>query len=253
VHRGERPLEAFDADLVARLVDATRELGVHVHLATEVRGIEKREGGLRVLTTKGTSVDADLVVHGAGRVPEIDDLALDAAGVERAANGIAVNEYLQSISNIAVYAAGDAAGTGAPKLTPMASMDGHVVATNMLEGNRKKPDYTEVPSAVFTVPPLASVGLLEKAATLQGLAFDVHHEDTSSWYASRRVGMKHTASKVLVEKVTGRILGAHVLAFDAAEIINLLSIAIRAKMTVADVKAMIFAFPSGASSLGYMM
>ena len=253
VHRGARPLEPFDADLVARLVEETRELGIHLHLGTEVRGIEKTDAGVRVLTSKGDAIDTDLVVHGAGRVPEIDDLALEKAGVERNRQGITVNEYLQSVSNSAVYAAGDAAGTGAPKLTPVSSMDGHVAATNLLEGNRRKPDYTEVPSVVFTVPPLASVGLLEKAATAQGLAFDVHHEDTSGWYASRRVGMKHTAYKVLIEKGTRRILGAHVLGFDAEEIINVFAIAIRAKMSATDVKETIFAYPSGASNLSYMM
>ncbi len=253
VHRGERPLEPFDADLVARLVEATRDLGIHLHLGTEVRGIEKTDGGLRVLTSKGAAIVADLVVHGAGRAPEIDDLGLEKAGIDRNREGVAVNEYLQSVSNAAVYAAGDAAGTGAPKLTPVSSMDGHVAATNMLEGNRRKPDYTEVPSVVFTVPPLASVGLLEKAAAAQGLAFDVHHEDTSGWYASRRVSMKHTAFKVLVEKGTGRILGAHVLGFDAEEIINVFAIAIRAKMTAAAVKETIFAYPSGASNLSYML
>ena len=249
VHRGERPLEPFDADLVARLVEATRELGIHLHLGTEVRGIEKTEGGVRVLTSKGDGIDADLVVHGAGRAPEIDDLALEGAGIDRDRQGVAVNEYLQSTSNAAVYAAGDAAGTGAPKLTPVSSLDGHVAASNMLEGNRRKPDYTEVPSVVFTVPPLASVGLLEGAATAQGLSFDVHHEDTSGWYASRRVGIKHAAYKVLIQKETGRILGAHVLGFDAEEIINVFAIAIRARMTAAAVKETIFAYPSGASNL----
>ncbi len=123
----------------------------------------------------------------------------------------------------------------------------------MLEGNRRKPDYAEVPSAVFTVPPLASVGLLEKAATEKGLAFDVHHDDMSGWYSARRVGSKHAAYKVLVEKVTGRILGGHVLGFDAEELVHVFAIAIRAKMTAAEVKETIFAYPSGASNMGYML
>lgn len=253
VHRGKRPLEQFDADLVGRLVDATRDLGIQFHLESEVRRIEKTEAGIRVVTSTGGAIEADLAVHGAGRVPEIDDLALDKARVDRNRNGVTVNEYLQSVSNPAVYAAGDSAGTGAPKLTPVAGMDGHVAASNMLEGNHRRPDYTEVPSAVFTVPPLASVGLLEKAATEKGLAFDVRHEDMSGWYSARRVAMKHSAYKVLVEKVTGRILGAHVLGFDAEEVINVFAIAIRAKMTAADIKETIFAYPSGASNLSYML
>jgi glutathione reductase (NADPH) len=253
VHRGRRPLERFDADLVMHLVKATRDLGVQVHLESEVQSMEKTERGVRVVASKGISIDADLAVHGAGRVPEIDDLGLDQAGIRRNPLGIAVNEYLQSTSNPAVYAAGDAAGTGAPKLTPVSSMDGHVAASNMLEGNHQKPDYSEVPSAVFTVPTLAGVGLLENEAKEQGLAFDVHFEDTSGWYSSRRVGMKHAAHKVLVEKPTGRLLGAHVLGPDAEEIINIFAVAIRARMTAADVKKTIFAYPTGASDLSYLL
>src|SRR5262249_19120721 len=102
LHRDERPLERFDADLVAplaRLVQITRGLGVDVRLRTTVTAIERRGDDL-IVHTRGaeemTEVAADLVVHAAGRVPEIDDLRLDVGGVERAAEGgIAVNEYLQ--------------------------------------------------------------------------------------------------------------------------------------------------------------
>jgi glutathione reductase (NADPH) len=80
-------------------------------------------------------------VHGAGRVPEIEDLDLEKAGVEYQKRGVTVNEYLQSVSNAAVYAAGDAAATGGPPLTPVASMEGRVVAANLLEGNHHGPNY----------------------------------------------------------------------------------------------------------------
>ena len=90
----------------------------------------------------------------------------------------------------AVYAAGDAAASGGLPLTPVASMEGRVVAANLLEGNRHKPDYTGVSTAVFTIPPLASVGLQENAAKAQGLKFKVNHGDTSGWYSSRRGGDK---------------------------------------------------------------
>ncbi len=253
VHRGARPLERFDPDLVARLLEATRAAGIDVHLDSAVHRIERTPSGARILTSTGRTIEADLAVHGAGRAPEIDELDLEAAGIERNRYGVAVNEYLQSVSNPAVYAAGDAAGTGAPKLTPVSSMDGHVAASNMLKGNHRRPDYTEVPSVVFTVPPLASVGLLEDTANERALEFDVHHEDTSSWYSARRVAATHSAFKTLVEKGTGRILGAHVLGFDAVEAINLFALAMRTKMTAADLKQTIFAYPSGASDLSYMV
>jgi glutathione reductase (NADPH) len=253
VHRGQRPLERFDPDLVARLVDATRDLGIELHLESEVRRVDATASAMRVVTSQDRVIEADLVVHGAGRVPEIDDLGLEAAGIERKPGGVTVNEYLQSVSNPAVYAAGDAAGTGAPKLTPVSSMDGHVAASNMLKGNHRKPDYGVVPSIAFTVPPIASVGLSERTAQEQGLAFDVHHEDTSGWYSARRVGSKPAAFKVLVERGTDRVLGAHVLGVNAEEVINVFAVAMRAKMTAAEIRQTIFAYPTGASDVGYML
>jgi glutathione reductase (NADPH) len=167
-----------------------------VRLGAAVTKIHKAATGFTVhAEAQGTTLqmEAEMVVHGAGRVPEIDDLNLDAAGVTWDRQGVAVNEYLQSVSNPAVYAAGDAAASGAPRLTPVAGHDGRIVAANLLdEKNRQTPDYAVVPSVVFTIPPLASVGLLESVARRRDLAFDVHHGDTASWYSSRRVGHRIT-------------------------------------------------------------
>jgi glutathione reductase (NADPH) len=253
LHRGTRPLEQFDPDLVSRLVDATRALGIEVHLQSEVRRVDATASGVRVTTSQDRSIEADLAVHGAGRVPEIDDLDLAAGGVERNPSGVVVNEFLQSVSNPAVHAAGDAAATGAARLTPVSSMHGHVVASNMLKGNHRRPDHREVPSIVFTVPALAGVGLVEQDAREGGLTFDTHHEDTSAWYSTRRVGAEHSASKVLVERGSDRILGAHVLGIEAEAVINVFAIAMRAKMTAAEMKQTIFAYPTGASDIGYML
>ncbi len=125
VHRS-RPLKGFDPDLVDRLVERTRKLGIEVHLETEVRAIEKGSEGLTVRAAKGgeeVSFEADRVVHGAGRVPDIDDMKLGKAGVDRTEAGIVVNEYLQSVSNPSVYAAGDAAATKGDPLTPVAAYE----------------------------------------------------------------------------------------------------------------------------------
>ena len=199
-------------------------------------------------------MEAEMVVHGAGRVPEIDDLSLDAAGVTWDRQGVTVNEYLQSVSNPAVYAAGDAAASGAPRLTPVAGHDGRIVAANLLdEKNRQTPDYAVVPSVVFTIPPLASVGLLESVARRRDLAFDVHHGDTASWYSSRRVGETHSGFKVLVEKPSGRILGAHVLGPHADDVINLFAMAMRTGATASSLKEMLFAYPTAGSDIPYMV
>src|SRR5919198_1983777 len=190
LHRGPRPLEAFDPDLVDLLVKRTRELGMAVELSTEVRGVERNGGGCTVRATREGREQrfaADLVVHGAGRIPELDDLDLEAAGVKREARGVTVNQYLQSVSNPAVYAARDAAASG-PPLTPVASHHVDVVTTNLLQGNRVTPNYEGLPPAVFTIPPLASAGLSEAAARQTGLKFRSHWQGPSQWLSTPPLG-----------------------------------------------------------------
>ncbi len=256
LHRGSRPLKQFDPDLVSMLVQATRELGIEVHLRTQVEAIERQGNTLRVhaqTDRQEQTVEADLVVHAAGRVPEIDDLDLAAAGVTREQDGVSVNDYLQSVSNPAVYAAGDAVASGGFPLTPVAGMQGGIVASNLLEGNRQTPNYSGIPSVVFTTPPLARVGMTEEEAHAHGLHFRTRHEDTSGWYSSRRVALPHTGYKVLVEESTERILGAHLLGLHAEEVINLFALAIRAGLRASDLRSMVYAYPTSASDVSSMV
>ncbi|MBE2184455.1 MAG: NAD(P)/FAD-dependent oxidoreductase [Anaerolineae bacterium] len=253
VHRGERPLEAFDADLVKELVAATKSTGIEVRLQVEVTAVEKVDSHLLVHTSDGGNLPADLVVHGAGRVPEIDDLQLEQGGIEYTSRGVVVNDYLQSISNAVVYAAGDSAATKGMPLTPVAVTHGHVVSSNLLKGNQRTPDYAGTPSVVFTVPALARAGLTEDEARQQGLKFTVNFQITDGWYSSRRTNEKHTAFKVLVEEGSGRILGAHLLGSHAGEVINMFSLAIRHKLTAVDIKQTLFVHPAESSDIGYMV
>jgi glutathione reductase (NADPH) len=256
LHRGQRALEGFDPDLVDQLTERTRRLGVDIQLRHEVKAIEKRENEYTVTTSSPEGVrqfTAEIVVHGAGRVAEIDDLELPAAGVERGRSGVKVNEFLQSVSNPAVYAAGDAAEMSGLPLTPVAGYEGRVVAGNLLEGNHLKPDYSGVPSVVFTVPPLAKVGLHEAEARERGLRFTSKAEDTASWYSSRRVGESCSGFRVLTEEETGRILGAHLLGPGSEELINLFAVAVRHRLPAAALKEMLFGYPTHASNVAYML
>ncbi len=257
LHRGARPLGRFDPDLVDQLVERTRELGVDVQLRSEVKEITSTASGLTVHASRAGEtrrLKANLVVHGAGRVPEIDDLGLDVAGVQYdATRGVTVNDYMQSVSNPAVYAAGDAAASGGAPLTPVAGYEGEIVAENLLKGNQRTPNYSGVPSVVFTVPPLATVGLSEQAAREQGLRVRLSHQKTASWYSSRRVGEAYSGIKVLVEEGSGRILGAHLLGPQAEEVINLFAVAIRSGLTATDLNGMMFAYPTHGSDIWYMV
>lgn len=255
LHRGARPLEGFDPDLVDLLVRRTRELGIRVELDTEVVGVDADAGGFAVRGVQhGTErrFQADLAVHAAGRVPELDDLDLDRASVKREKRGVIVDQYLQSVSNSAVYAGGDAAASG-PPLTPKADHDVGVLVSNLLEGNRRTVNYDGLASAVFTVPPLASTGLTEDAARAAGLEFRTNWQDTAAWYHARRVGETASGFKVLIEEGTGRILGAHLLGPNAAETINLFAIAIRLKIPASDLKQVPFAYPTYGSDIRFMV
>jgi glutathione reductase (NADPH) len=256
LHRGSRPLALFDPDLVDQVVERTRELGIDLHVGTEAIGIEKSSAQLivRALASGQTGTfQTDMVVHAAGRVPEINDLNLDVAGIECEKRGVRVNEFLQSVSIPAVYAAGDAAASGGPPLAPVASYEGQIVAANLLEGNHRRPNYLGIPSVVFSIPPLAAVGLSEREALEQNLKFRVKQEMTSTWYSSRRVAESYSGYKVLVEEGTDCILGAHILGSEAGEVINLFALAIRSGMHATDLKHMLFAYPTSGSNMARML
>jgi len=193
------------------------------------------------------------VVHAAGRIPEIDDLNLDAAGVEWNAHGVTVNQFLQSVSNPLVYAAGDAAASGGLPLTPVASYDGALVAANMLKGNHRKTNYLGVPTVVFTTPPLAAVGLSASEARKQNLRFSLKEQLTSNWYSSRRIAEKHSGFKIIIEENTDRILGAHILGTGAEEVINLFGLVMRSGLRATDLKHTLFAYPTRGSDIPHML
>jgi glutathione reductase (NADPH) len=251
----DRMLTPFDPDLVGWLMEKFHEIGIAVRLKTRVTAIDKRGSGLSIRASsnrKDEVFKADLVVHAAGRVPDLEPLDLAAAGVESEKARLKLNEFLQSVSNPAVYAVGDAAMSG-PPLTPVSSHDAKVATANMLNGNCEKPNYLGVPSVAFTIPPIASVGLSEEKAREQGLKFQVHRQKASDWYTARRVAESTYGFKVLVEESSGQILGAHLVGPHADEVINVFALAIRQGMTAKDLKATIFAYPTGASDIGYML
>ncbi|MAW86273.1 MAG: hypothetical protein CMJ42_07075 [Phyllobacteriaceae bacterium] len=251
----ERPLGNFDPDLVAILSYATADLGVDLRMEAKVLRIERNRAGFAVTyeTPGGVeTVGCDLVVHATGRVPNIDHLNLEAAGVEYSRKGIKVSSFMRT-TNPAIFAAGDCADSG-PNLTPVSANEGRVAAKNLLAGkDEHEVNYPPIPSVVFTLPQLASVGLSEAAARDKGLDFDTHFDKTAGWYSSLRVGARHTAYKVLVEKGTGKILGAHLIGPGAEEQINLFAMAMGAGLTANLIKGLIFAYPSFASDIGSMV
>ena len=256
IDRGVRPLKGFDPDLVDLLVARGSDAGVEVRAETTITAIEPVGSGYRViLDTAGSraEIDADLVVHGAGRIPQLSKLALDAANVANGTAGVTVAGHLQSTTNPAVYAAGDAADTPGAPLTPVALFEGKVAASNMLKATTTIPDYAGVPTAVFTIPELVRVGLLEDEARAAGIDVDVRYNDTSGWYSNYRIGETTAATKILVDTANDTIVGAHLLGPEYGELINLFSLAIKLGLTTRQLKSMTAAYPTVGSDLGSML
>ncbi|WP_395156555.1 dihydrolipoyl dehydrogenase family protein, partial [Ilumatobacter sp.] len=191
IDHGPRPLKGFDPDLVDLLVDRSTQAGIDTRTDTSIVSVEADGSSYRVTVERHgdhTTLEADLVVHGAGRISELSRLGLEAAGVEYGPRGVDVAAHLQSITNPAVYAAGDSADTPGMPLTPIAVFEGKIAASNMLKSATTVPDYGGVATAVFTIPELARVGMLESEAVEAGIDLDVRYTDTSGWYSNYRIG-----------------------------------------------------------------
>jgi len=254
--RGARPLKGFDPDLVELLIQRGATAGVEVRRETTVRAVDPHESTFRVDVASGgerDTIETDLVVHGAGRVPQLAGLNLDAAKVAHGPKGVTVAEHLQSTTNPAVYAAGDAADTVGMPLTPVAVFEAKVATSNMLKNRTTVPDYDGVPTVVFTVPELARVGLLEADARARGIDIDVRYTDTSGWYSNYRVGETTAAVKILVDRATDRIVGAHMFGPEYGELINFCGLAMKLDLTTRQLKSMTAAYPTVGSDLGSML
>lgn len=256
VHRGKRPLENFEQDIVKHLVDATRKLGVKLILETEVTNIEKLGNGFKVRgisNGKESEFETASVFNSAGRPPAIFDLDLEKGNILFSKKGIRVNEYLQSTSNPNIYAAGDAADTEGLPLTPVAVMEGHVVSSNIIKGNSKEVDYPPMPTVVFTLPTMAAVGLTEAQANDRGFDIQINYDKVDSWFNARRLNFDEYAFKTIIDKKNSTILGAHLIGPHSEETINLFAMAIKTKMTINDLRTMVFSYPTMASDLTSML
>ena len=254
------PLPSFDEALVERLLQHSRDIGIDVRLDHSVSAVERVSGSgvFRVCVGHGSSmqqIETDLGVHGAGRVPNSARLCPAAGKVELEHHGsIRVNEFLQSVSNPRVYAAGDVVlPPGSIPLTPVAGHEGSVVSTNLLRGNSSRPDYRGTASVVFTLPTLSGVGVTEKAARANGMEVRVATGDTTQWFTNRRVREPVGMYKTIIDDRTDRVLGAHILGGHGEEVINLFAMAMRFDIRAAELKKMLYAYPTGSSNMQYML
>jgi glutathione reductase (NADPH) len=256
IHRSASMLRRFDPAQVALMISASREAGIEVLTGMPVHQVQKNSdtGTYTIFAGEGegTTISADLVVHGAGRIPALEGLDLAAAGVTVDKQGIVINEYLQSISNLSVWVAGDANGRSIP-LTPVAEYEGKIVAANLQNGPTIKPDYGVVASVVFTQPPLAAVGLNEHQAEEAGLHYIVLKDETTLGFTQQRIGGSLAGYTILIDAETHRILGATLFGPGADEMINLLAVAMKGGLTDRMVKETLMAYPTSTHDIRRML
>lgn len=258
LHMGEMPLEKFEPDIVHYLLEGMKALDITVKVNTKVTGIEKQQDGFKVKAEHKKDGKAQevfyhtqLVIHSAGRVPAILALDLDKGGVENTKKGVKVNDYMQSPSNERVYACGDAADHGLP-LTPVGVKEAHIVAAN-LKGEKQKADFPAIPTVCFALPPIASVGLTEKEAKEQGLNYEVKQSQASGWFTAKRIQEPAYGFKVIIDKDKQCVAGAHLVGPHADEMINIFALALNSCTITEKIKHMIFAYPTTASDIVYML
>jgi len=215
-----RPLGPFDSEMVDLLVNASRDENIEVHTGVQISSIERKETFYAVRTRSGDIFEVDAVVHGAGRVPNLENLDLNAAGIKFSNKGIAVDRTMET-SNPKVFAVGDCVAT--PQLARVADYEAHVAAKNIMAKRKgAEPgqiDYETVAVVLFTYPQYGMVGKTESLLKQQGVPYRKSFDRNLTWPTYKRVGMEHAAYKILVG-ADNKILGAHFLSDNASGLIN---------------------------------
>jgi len=250
LYRGEQILRGFDWDVRVMVAEELAKAGIDVHLHSNPARLARTHEGLTVTLEDGAVMQADAVLYAIGRAPNTAGLGLEAVGVARNAKGaIEVDEHARTnIGNI--YALGDC--TDRINLTPVAIKEGAAFAATVFGDTPTTVDYRDVATAVFCQPPVACVGLTEEQARTQHGAIDV--------YRSVFRPMKNTMSghdgrammKLVVDRRTDRVLGAHMVGPDAAEIIQGIAIALKCGATKAQFDATVAIHPTGAEEFVLM-
>jgi glutathione reductase (NADPH) len=227
--RREEVLRGFDEDIRVYLGQEMRGRGIDIRGGTQVARIDKAAGGYTLTTTDGKPIETDCVMYATGRKPNTKGMGLAEIGVELTKNGAVIVDEWQRSSVPNIYAVGDV--TDRINLTPVAIAEGRAIAETLYNNNPMTMDHADVPSAVFSQPPVSVVGLNEEEARQQYGEVDI--------YQSRFKPMKNTLSgrdersfmKLVVDPRTDRVLGCHMLGVDAPEIVQGLAIAIKCGAT----------------------
>jgi glutathione reductase (NADPH) len=244
VFRADKVLRGFDEDVRDVLSEEMAKKGINIVAKTLPERIEKTDTGVRVHMNDGTMIEADQIMYATGRAPNTGGLGLSEAGVELTRNGaIKVNEWGQS-SVHSIYAVGDV--TDRINLTPVAIAEGRAFAETIYNNNPMSADHDDVPSAVFSQPPIGSVGLPEHLAREMYGDVDVYVAGFRPMKYTLTENTERGMQKLIVDRATQRVVGAHMVGVDSAEIIQGIGIAVKMKATKADFDATVGIHPTAA-------
>ena len=246
LYRGELFLRGFDGAVRRALAAEMRKRGIDLRFGADVARIEKTRGGLRLALNDGAALEADAVLYATGRAPNTRGLGLDALGVRTGTGGeIAVDDYSRT-SVPSVWAIGDV--TDRINLTPVALHEGICFARTVFGGAPTKPDHRDVPTAVFSTPNIGTVGLTEEDARERSgpggvLVFESSFKPLRHTLTGRD---EQTLVKLVVDRASDRVLGAHMLGPEAGEIVQGLGVAVKCGVTKAQLDTTIGIHPTTA-------
>ena len=245
--RQEQILRGFDKDIRTHLSAEIEKAGVRIVLGQKFTNVEKTANELKVLLSGGETLAADQVLLAIGRSPATGGLGLDKAGVALNARGAVIVDAYSQTSVPSIYAVGDV--TDRVNLTPVAIREGHAFADTVFGGKPVSVDYELIPTAVFSTPEVGTVGASEDDVAATGCAYDVYRATFRPMRMTIAGRDERMLMKILVDATSNRVLGVHVVGPDAAEMVQLVAIAMRMGATKADFDATMALHPSAAEEL----
>jgi glutathione reductase (NADPH) len=229
VYRGPLFLRGFDDDVRNTLAEEMRKRGITLHFDTLIEKIEGSGSGLSATTNHGDVIEVDQVLSAMGRLPNTCGLGLEEVGVDLTKRGaVVVNEHLES-SVPGIYAIGDCIDRIA--LTPVALAEGMALAETLFNDNPTIVDYANVPSAVFSQPAIGTVGLTEAEARAEGYEVEIFRSSFRPMVHTLSGRNERSMMKLVVDRDTDRVLGVHMVGFEAGEIIQGMAVALNADAT----------------------
>jgi glutathione reductase (NADPH) len=244
LYRGEQILRGFDDDIRNTLAAEMGKKGIEIRLNTIIKRTDKIANGYRLTLSDGTVLETDLVMYAIGRIPNTGGMGLEAAGVSLGGDGaVMVNEYSQTaVPNI--YAVGDC--TNRLNLTPVAIREGHAFADTVFGQRPTAVDHHMVASAVFSHPPVGSVGMTEAFARMQFGAVDIYRTSFRPLKHTLSGRDEKTMMKLVVDRATQRVVGVHMVGLDAPEIVQSIAIAVKMGATKQQFDATMAVHPTAA-------